>query len=31
MAVHFHVVLEDDGLYPMILGRLWFSKVHIQN
>jgi hypothetical protein len=27
----FHVVLEEDGAYPMILGRPWLTKSHIRN
>ncbi len=27
----FHVVLEEDGAYPMILGRLWLIKSHARN
>jgi hypothetical protein len=27
----FHVVLEEDGAYPMILGRLWLTKSHARN
>jgi len=29
--VDFHVVLEEDGAYPMILGRLWLTKSHVRN
>ncbi len=29
--VDFHVVLEEDGVYPMILGRLWLTKSHARN
>ncbi len=27
----FHVVLEEDGAYPMILGRPWLIKPHARN
>ncbi len=27
----FHVVLEEDGAYPMILGRPWLTKSHVKN
>jgi hypothetical protein len=27
----FHVVLEEDGVYPMILVRLWLTKSHARN
>jgi len=27
----FHVVLEEDGVYPMILGRPWLTKLHAKN
>ncbi len=29
--VGFHVVLKEDGAYPMILGRLWLTKLHVRN
>jgi hypothetical protein len=29
--VDFHVVLEEDGAYLMILGRLWLTKSHVRN
>jgi len=29
--VDFHVVLEENGAYPMILGRLWLTKSHARN
>jgi len=29
--VDFHVVLEEDGAYPMILGRHWLTKSHARN
>jgi len=29
--VDFHVVLEEGGAYPMILGRLWLTKSHARN
>jgi hypothetical protein len=29
--VDFHVVLEEDGAYPMILGRSWLTKSHTRN
>jgi hypothetical protein len=29
--VDFHVVLEEDGVYPMILGRPWLIKSHARN
>jgi hypothetical protein len=29
--VDFHVVLEEDGTYPMILGRPWLTKSHARN
>jgi hypothetical protein len=29
--VDFHVVLEEDGAYPMILGRPWLTKSHAKN
>jgi hypothetical protein len=29
--VDFHVVLEEDGAYPMILGRPWLTKSHARN
>jgi hypothetical protein len=29
--VDFHVVLEEDGAYPMILGRPWLIKSHARN
>jgi len=31
IIVDFHVVLEEDGAYPMILGRPWFTKLHARN
>jgi len=27
----FHVVLEEDGVYPLILGRPWLTKSHARN
>ena len=30
-AVDFHVVLEEDGSYLMILGRPWLTKAHVRN
>jgi len=27
----FHVVLEKDGVYPLILGRPWLTKSHARN
>ncbi len=27
----FHVVLEEDGAYPMILGKPWLTKSHAKN
>jgi hypothetical protein len=27
----FHVVLEEDGAYPMILSRPWLIKSHARN
>ena len=30
-AVDFYVVLEEDGSYPMILGRPWLTKAHVRN
>ena len=30
-AVDFHVVLEEDKSYPMILRRPWLTKSHIRN
>jgi hypothetical protein len=29
--VDFHVVLEEDGAYLMILGRPWLTKSHARN
>jgi hypothetical protein len=29
--VDFHVVLEEDEAYPMILGRPWLTKSHARN
>jgi hypothetical protein len=29
--VDFHVVLEEYGAYPMILGRPWLTKSHVRN
>jgi hypothetical protein len=29
--VDFHVILEEDGAYLMILGRPWLSKSHAKN
>jgi hypothetical protein len=29
--VDFHVVLEEDGAYPMILGKHWLTKSHARN
>jgi len=29
--VNFHVVLEEDRVYPMILGRHWLTKSHAKN
>ncbi len=29
--VDFHVVLEEDGVYLMILGRPWLTKSHAKN
>ncbi len=29
--VDFHMVLEEDGAYPMILGRPWLTKSHARN
>ncbi len=29
--VDFHVVLEEDGAYPMILDRPWLTKSHARN
>jgi len=29
--VDFHVVLEEDGAYPMILNRPWLTKLHVRN
>jgi hypothetical protein len=29
--VDFHVVLEEDGAYPMILKRPWLTKSHARN
>jgi hypothetical protein len=29
--VDFHVVLEEDGAYPMILRRFWLTKTHARN
>jgi hypothetical protein len=29
--VDFHVVLEEDGAYPMILSRPWLTKSHAKN
>ncbi len=29
--VDFHVVLEEDGVYLMILGRPWLTKSHARN
>ncbi len=29
--VNFHVVLEEDGAYPMILSRPWLTKSHARN
>ena len=30
-VVDFHVVLEEDGSYLMILGRPWLTKTHVRN
>jgi hypothetical protein len=30
-VVDFHVVLEENGAYPMILGRPWLTKSHVRN
>lgn len=30
-AIDFHVVLEENGSYPMILGQPWLTKAHVQN
>jgi hypothetical protein len=27
----FHMVIEEDGAYPTILGRLWLIKLHVRN
>jgi len=27
----FHVVLEEDGAYPMMLSRPWLTKLHAKN
>jgi hypothetical protein len=27
----FHVVLEEDGAYPMILRKTWLTKSHVKN
>jgi hypothetical protein len=27
----FHVVLKENGVYPMILDRPWLTKSHIRN
>jgi hypothetical protein len=27
----FHVVLEENGAYPMILSRPWLTKSHVKN
>ncbi len=29
--VDFHVVLEEDEAYPMILSRPWLTKSHVKN
>jgi len=29
--VDFHMVLEEDGVYPMILNRPWLTKSHVRN
>jgi hypothetical protein len=29
--VNFHVVLEENGAYLMILGRPWLTKSHVRN
>jgi hypothetical protein len=29
--VDFHVVLKEDGAYPMILSRPWLTKSHVKN
>jgi hypothetical protein len=29
--VDFHVVLEEDVTYPMMLGKLWLTKSHARN
>jgi hypothetical protein len=29
--VDFHVVLKEDGAYPMILGKPWLTKSHARN
>jgi len=29
--VDFHVVLKEDGAYPMILSRPWLTKSHVMN
>jgi hypothetical protein len=29
--VDFHVVLEEDGVYPIILDRPWLTKSHVRN
>lgn len=28
--VDFYVVLEEDGAYPLIWGKLWLSKSHVR-
>ena len=30
-SVDFHVVLEEDGSYPMILSHSWLTKTHVRN
>ncbi len=29
--VDFHVVLEENGAYPMILSKHWLTKSHVSN
>jgi hypothetical protein len=31
IILDFHVVLEEDGAYPMILDRPWLTKSHARN
>jgi hypothetical protein len=30
-TMDFHVVLKEDGAYPMILSKPWLTKSHVRN